>query len=107
MSPSEADTWRGRTAIYEASLARFADDSCDRPRYAVSYWSANGLYGGARLMDLGIIADSVMTIAVGCPTQPTTGSDPRWRAPGAFLIVKDRDHLLTVFDGVFFELTRR
>jgi hypothetical protein len=35
------------------------------------------------------------------------GSDPRWQVPGAFLIVKDRDHLLTVWEGVFFELTRQ
>jgi hypothetical protein len=55
----------------------------------------------------GITADSALVIDLDCPTQPRIGSDPRWQVPGSFLIVKDRDHLLAVWEGVFFELTRR
>jgi hypothetical protein len=104
---AEADTWRGRTASYEDSVARFADKSCERPRYNVSYWPATGLYGGARLTDLGVTADSALVIEVRCPSQPPTGPDPRWPVPGSFLLVKDRDHLLMVWEGVFFELMRQ
>jgi hypothetical protein len=48
-----------------------------------------------------------MVIDVECPSQRQPGPDPRWQVPGAFLVVKDRDHLLTVWEGVFFELTRQ
>jgi hypothetical protein len=107
ISRVEADAWRGRTARYEESGVRFAEISCKGPRYNVSYWPATGLYGGARLTDLGITADSVLVIDLQCPTQPRTGSDPRWQVAGSFLIVKNRDHLLAVWEGVFFELTRQ
>jgi hypothetical protein len=33
------------------------------------------------------------------------GSDPRWRAPEEFLIVKGPDHVLMVWEGIYFELT--
>lgn len=107
MSRPEADAWRGRTATYEDSAVRFADTSCKGPRYSVGYWPATGLYGGARLADLGVTADSVLVIEVRCPAQRRTGSDPRWQVPGSFLLVKDRDHLLAIWEGVFFELTRQ
>ena len=106
ISPAEADAWRGRTATYENSLVRFAENSCRDPRYNAGYWPATGIYGGAHLTDLGITADSALVIDLECPTQPRTGSDPRWQVPGAFLLVKDRDHLLAIWEGVFFELTR-
>ena len=106
ISRAEADAWRGRIATYENSLVRFAENSCKGPRYNVGYWPATGLYGGARLTDWGITADSALVIDLECPTQPRTGADARWQVPGAFLLVKDRDHLLAVWEGVFFELTR-
>ena len=107
MSRAEAESWRGRVASYGKTHAQFAEHACDRPRYGVGYWPASGLYGGARLRDLGIADDSAMVVEVRCPTQPQTGSDPRWQVPGAFLIVKDRDHLLMVWQGLYFELTRQ
>jgi hypothetical protein len=73
----------------------------------VGHWPANGRYGGASLADIGVTGDSVLVIEVQCPAQRRAGSDPRWQVAGAFLIVKDRDHLLTVWEGVFFELTRQ
>lgn len=107
INPSEARAWRGRTATYQNSLARFADDSCQSPRYSTGHWPAEGRYGGASLAQLGVSGDSALVIEIQCKTQHRVGSDPRWQVPGAFLIVKDHDHLLTVWEGVFFELTRR
>lgn len=107
MTPAEADAWRGRTATYRHSLARFADHSCKDPRYSTGYWPADGRYGGASLLQLGVTGDSALVIEVQCKSRRRAGSDPRWQAPGAFLIVKDRDHLLMVWEGVFFELTRQ
>ena len=107
MSRTEADAWRGRTARYQPSLARFAHHSCWSPRYSAGYWTADGRYGGARLWQFGVTGDSVLVIEVQCRDQRQVGLDPRWQVPGAFLIVKDRDHLLMVWEGVFFELTRQ
>jgi hypothetical protein len=105
ISSAEARSWRGRVASYGDTLARFAEHSCARPRYTVAYWPVSGTYGGARLADLGIAADSAMVVEVSCPSQ-RTGDDPRWQVPGGFLIVRDARHLLMVWENVFFELTR-
>lgn len=107
LSRTEAASWRGRSATYSATLARFAAHSCRRPHYTVGYWPASGRYGGARLSDLGIAADSAMVVEVQCPAQPQSGGESRWQAPGGFLIVKDPDHVLLVWEGTYFELTRR
>jgi hypothetical protein len=107
MSPAEASAWRGRSATYENSVARFAGNSCQHPRYNVDHWPANGRYGGTRLADVGVTGDSALVIEVQCPSQSQTRSDPRWQVPGAFLIVKDHNHLLAIWEGVFFELTRQ
>jgi hypothetical protein len=107
MSRTEAETWRGRVATYVDTVARFAEHSCRRPRYMVAYWPASGVYGGVHLRDLGIADDSAMVVEVQCPSQPQAGADSRWRAPGGFLLVKDPDHLLMVWEGIYFELTRQ
>jgi hypothetical protein len=107
MSRAEAGRWWGRIATYGDSLARFAEHRCARPRYMVGYWPASGVYGGARLRDLGIAGDSAMVVDVECPAQPQVGPDPRWEVPGAFLIVRDAGHLLMLWEGVYFELTRQ
>jgi hypothetical protein len=107
MSQKERESWRGRGATYGDTLARFADHACQHPRYVVGYWPASGVYGGAHLKDLGIAADSAMVVDVQCPGEPQARLDPRWRVPGAFLIVRDHDHLLAVWEGAFFELTRQ
>ena len=107
ISPGEAASWRGRAAGYSESVAHFADNTCDRPRYEVAYWPAgDAVYGGARLGDLGIRGDSAMVVEVRCPPLERAGSDPRWDVPGGFLIVKDHEHMLMVWEGVYFELTR-
>ena len=104
---AELAKWHGRSVTYSDTLAGFDDHVCRRPRYVPSYWLASGVYGGARLLDLGIPGDSAVIVEVRCLAEPQGGGDPRWRAPGAFLIVKDSGHLLMVWEGVYFELTRR
>jgi len=108
LSRAEAASWRGRVAAYSDTLAQFADHSCSRPRYTVGYWPANGVYGGASFADLGLSGDSAMVVDISCPGQPPTGlSGDRWEAPGGFLVVKDANHLLAIWEGVFYELTRQ
>jgi hypothetical protein len=49
-----------------------------------------------------------MVVDISCPGQPPAGSlTNRWDVAGGFLIVKDADHLLAIWEGVFFELTRQ
>lgn len=107
LGQAELASWQGRIATYSDTLAGFAGHVCRSPRYAPGFWPGSGLYGGARLVDLGIAGDSVMVVEVRCLAEPQAGADPRWRAPGAFLIVKDSGHLLMVWEGVYFELTHR
>jgi hypothetical protein len=107
MSLTEPAGWRNRVATYDDTLARFAEHACRQPRYTIGFWPASGVYGGARLRDLGIAGDSAMVVDVQCPAQAQGRPDPRWQAPGGFLIVKDPDHLLVVWEGRYFELTRR
>ena len=106
MTSRQWNAWWGKSAVYTKSTARFGDSACTAPVYNVSRWPASGIYGGARLKDFGIRAASTLVIEIRCPSVPRTSSDPRWQVPGAFLIVKDSSHLLTVWEGVFFELTR-
>ena len=101
-----ADAWRGRTASYLDTIAGFPDNSCTNPRYNIGHWTAEGRYGGVRLIDLGIKEDSALVVEIRCPTKPAIGNDVRWQAPGAFLLLKDHNHLFAIWEGVFFELTR-
>ena len=39
----------------------------------------------------GITAASAPVIEAQCADQPRPGADPRWQAPGSFLVLEDRD----------------
>lgn len=106
LTRAQADAWRGRPALYSDSLVRIGGTVCRRPRYNVAYWPSTGVYGGSRLEDFGIRGDSALVVQVECPAKPRSEPDPRWQVWGAFLLVKDSDHLLVLWEGVFFELTR-
>lgn len=101
MSDGEIAAWQGRTAFYADSLARFGTDSCSSPRYRVTVWTENDFLSGLRspARSFGIERDSTVVIDIGCPDH--------WTAPGSLLLVKDQQHLLTMWDGVVFELTRQ
>ena len=104
---AEARAWFGRQVVYGDSLVRAGGSSCADPRYGIGYWPANGRYGGARLSDFGIRADSAMVVDVRCPSRTRRGSaDPRWPVWGAFVVVKDRDHLFVIWESRWFALTR-
>jgi hypothetical protein len=100
MSLTEAEAWRGRTATYSPTLARFGTDSCDSPKYNTGTWGQSVFIGGFRMpaSRFGIMADSTTVVDIWCPE--------RLRVPGGFLLVKDARHLLMVWDGIVFELTR-
>ena len=102
-----ARRWLGRQVVYGDTLVRAGDGVCHDPRYGVAYWPSNGRYGGARLSDFGIVADSAMVVEIRCPSQTRPGvSDPRWPVWGAFAVVKDSDHLFVIWESRWFALTR-
>jgi hypothetical protein len=49
-----------------------------------------------------------MVVDISCPGQPPAGLlKDRWEVAGGLLIVKNAHHLLAIWEGVFFELTRQ
>lgn len=103
-----ARSWLGRQVVYGDSVMRAGEVVCHDPRYRVAYWPSNGRYGGARLSDFGIGADSAMVVEVGCPSQMRRGpgDPPWWPVWGAFAVVKDSDHVFVISESRWFALTR-
>ena len=100
MSTNESAQWNGKMARYSASVARFDADSCAAPSYASHLLTAGAFSDAHRvsLKSLGITADSVTVVEVGC--------NGKWWAPGSLIIIKDQAHIFTLWDGVFFEMVR-
>ena len=102
MTTERADLYVGKTARFEKRLAQFDVQRCDKPTYRQAFVQAEKYFlDGFRIYakELDITARAVEIVEMSC------GQD-RWTGPGETLIVKDRERLLTVWDGVFFELTR-
>ena len=102
MRDGVADSWVGRAARFEAKLVEFGPERCEAPSYGPkSVEAENYFIEGFRIYpkELGITAKVVSVVEISCRGK-------QWDAPGSLLIIKDNDHLVTVWDGVFFELTR-
>ncbi len=99
MSAREADTWVGRKARFSRSLAQFGTDACLSPSYETKDLTAHTFAQEFRVpsTDLGLRAP-IQMVEVRC-------AGP-WNGPGNRLFVKERNELLTFWDGVFFELRR-
>ena len=101
MSAERSDAWRGRKAAYSAARASFNNHTCSKPTYRYSEISAAEFETQFRAspQDLGIPdGESVRIVAVEC--------DGLWVAPGATLVLGGPRRVLTLWDGVFFELRR-
>lgn len=100
LSGQEADTWVGRTAGYSRELARFGTQECSWPSYEM----------GSLADDRAFAAEFGVPSAAGSLSTPVrvveVRCDGRWEGPGRRLLVKGPNQLLTVWDGVFFELRR-
>ncbi len=101
MSNEEAGAWIGREVRISATAVSFADSSCPNAMYVRSSRSVDEFFRDWRVLPatLGIEQDPVVEVAVRCGGE-------EWVAPGSLLIVKGPGELLTVWDGVFFELRR-
>ena len=99
MDPDTAAAWVGRIAEYSSTRARFGAEECVEPTYAITTFGAEGFAA-----EFGVSPD---TLGLAAPvTIVTVGCRGEWTVPGNRLIVKNRDRLFTLWDGVFFELDR-
>jgi hypothetical protein len=101
MSPEQAQTWLGTAAVYSRSAARFGRERCTTPAYVVSHLDVGTFMEQFRLRptDIGIHSQPVTVITIQC--------NGPWVAPGAIIVVSGPDRILTLWDGVFFELQRK
>jgi hypothetical protein len=101
LGPTEAAHWIGTVATYDTHRAVFGRETCAAPAYSTRTMTPDEFATEYRVRaaDLGLEGGAVTQITVTCPTA--------WTNRGSLLIVKSRDALLTMWDGVFFELERR
>src|SRR5262245_53967901 len=101
LRPTEAAGWIGTVATFDSRRAVFGRETCEAPSYATRTMTPDEFATEFRVRpsDVGIGGDWVTKITVTCPTA--------WSNLGSVLLVKSRDALFTVSDGVFFELERR
>jgi len=87
----------GKKAIYKFDMAQFDDEICNNPQYKEEVILDKDFFNGFHvyIKKLGITTDSIKVIEV-----------KDWTNPGSYLIIKDKNSLITVWDGVFFELVR-
>ena len=101
LGPTEAAGWIGTVATYDKNRAAFGRETCAAPSYATRTMTPDEFAKEyhVRAADLGLQGDAVTLVTVTCPSA--------WTNRGSLLIVKSSDTLLTMWDGVFFELERR
>lgn len=103
MSDEEMKSFIGKKAEYSQSLAAFDNEFRKNPVYKRETLSEATFFSGFRTSfeNLGLKGESVTIINI------YENQNNLWINPGSCLIIKDNDSMLTVWDGVFFEMTRK
>lgn len=98
-SAEQADVWNGRHAVYGAHRAVFDNEACSNPQYVSRVVGASEFANEFRVPPevLGLPGADTCITEIGCPDT--------WAAPGAQLI-HSSSGLMTLWQGVFFELER-
>lgn len=101
MSDEEANHWHGKTAQYSELSAGFLEEICKTPSYSIKGVSEDDFFREFRadFKNFGIMGHAVPIVEVSC--------NGLWIAPGSTLIVKSRDTIVTLWNGVFFEFRRQ
>ncbi|ABR47642.1 hypothetical protein Amet_1443 [Alkaliphilus metalliredigens QYMF] len=88
----------GEIAWFSEHEASFVGESIENPIYREEVINNEDFFESYRLelTDLGIEESNVKIIGI-----------ENWTNPGSTLIMKDKDTLITLWDGVFFELKRK
>ena len=102
MSEAEMKSFIGKRAEYNRTLATFDGESCENPIYKKETLSETDFFSNFRTSfeNLDLKGKSVTLLNV-YENQKTP-----WINPGSYLIIKDNDTMITIWDGVFFELKR-
>lgn len=103
LTPDEVESLLGAEAHYQPASAEFAGVRCDRPLYDSYRETSENLYQlfELRFEDLGISATDVLAIDINC-----MDADVEFLAGNTVLVVGP-DRLVTVVEGVWFELVRQ
>ena len=103
LTPDEIESLLGAEAHYTASSAEFAGVRCERPLFDSYHETSANLHQlfGLYFEDLGLTSDDVLAIDINC-----MDADVEFLA-GNTVLVAGPDRLITVVDGVWFELTRQ
>jgi hypothetical protein len=97
-----AEAWVGRKAEYEPRRAVFGPARCASPRYESQIVDAEEYFltgFKVRAAAVGITTKTIVVVDVQC-------NGEHWLEAGSLLVVKPDGRLLTVWDGVFFEMSR-
>lgn len=97
MDDKTINSYIGKKAIYKLDAARFDNEICNNPQYKKEIVSNEDFFVGfhIEIKNLGISSDTIKVIEI-----------KGWTNPGSYLIIKNKNSLITVWDGVFFELER-
>jgi hypothetical protein len=102
MDKTQADAWVGRDALFERTNATFGTQTCADANYAVTVVDADQYL----LEEFHIEAKSIEIEHGKVPIVYVTCGGSDWIAPGGLLVVKSKERILTIWNGVFFELAR-
>ena len=103
MNRAKAKTFRGRTLEYSSDRMSNGQKTCTSPRYERQELSADEFFREYRCApsDIGLTGKVVRTISISCPSR-----EAGWPTVGDLALIKDSNMLLTLWDGVFFEVHR-
>ncbi|MBB5211504.1 hypothetical protein [Microbulbifer hydrolyticus] len=102
LTQEEANEFIGTKAFYSKEMTRFGSTECNSPVYNVDNINESDFFSGTynSFTELGISSSEIYQVSVSCDDQGAEW----WE--GGFLFSKDKDHLIVLIEGVYFELHR-
>jgi hypothetical protein len=100
MSPEEAERMLGTRGVYTRHIARFHDMQCLKPSYEHQSLDVERFTEdfGMEPGQVGLLDDNITRIDITCHDNPLER--------GSILFIKDEDTLITIWEGVFFQMHR-
>jgi hypothetical protein len=101
-SVEDAKKYLGMEIVYSAEQFKFGGEAVEHPKYKTGRMTGEAFYDQyrAQLKELGVTRGAVSTIEV----QDAKG-DPVLN-PGAIVIVRSANRIVTMWDGIYFEAVR-
>lgn len=101
-SADDAKKYLGTEIVYSAKEFKFNGEAVEHPKYKIGQVTADTFYEQyrAQLKELGVTCGTVATVEV---------QDAEGEAvlnPGAIVFVRSSETIITMWDGIYFEVTR-